>query len=159
MQIQANTISHSTLLSLVDAGAPLGAEVVGATGGWGVVIKYGRARKTLAVQRGEPRTFRKFETVAAYLKELGITELRVHTGEFEATALPSPTDRRGELASARMKLAHQAAAHDKWIREHVAQALADANDPEADPSIPHAIVKGNMARQRAELRARIAKGK
>lgn len=159
MQTHTKTITHSTLRSLVDAGAPLGAEVVGAAGGWGVVINYGRASQTLAVQRGEPRTFRKFETLAAYLKELGITDLRVHTGEFEPTAAPSPNDRRGELASERMKRAHQAAAHDKWFRSEVQQALDEARDPNAPPSIPHAVVKADMARQRTELRARISKAK
>jgi len=111
------------------------------------------------VQRGEPRTFRKFETLAAYLKELGITDFRVHTGEFEPTAAPSPNDRRGELASERMKRSHKAAAHDKWFPEEVGQALAEARDPAAAPSIPHAVAKANMARQRDELRARVGMAK
>ena len=159
MQSSTKTITHSTLRSLVDAGAPLGAEVVGEAGGWGVVINYGRASQTLAVQRGEPRTFRKFETVAAYLKELGITDMRVHTGEFAPNALPRATDRRGELASARMKLAHEAAAHDKWFRDQVGQALAEAHAPNPAPSIPHAVAKANMGKLRAELRALAGKSK
>lgn len=156
MQTHAKTITHSTLRSLADAGAPLGAEVVGAAGAWGVVIHDGQARQTLALQRGEPRMFRKFETLAAYLKALGITELRVHTGEFEPTAAPRPNDRRSELASERMKRAHQAAAHDQWFREQVGLALEEARAPDAVPSIPHAVAKANMAKQRGELRALIA---
>jgi hypothetical protein len=157
MQSPDKLIDHGTLRRLVDAGAPIGAEVVGAPGGWGVVINYGRASQTLAVTRGEPRTFRKFETLAGYLKELGITDLRVHTAAFTPGG-DGPTDKRGELASARMKRAHEAAAHDKWFRAQVEEAVRQADDPTAPPSIPHDVVKVQMARQRAALKARIAKG-
>lgn len=150
------TIDHGTLRRLVDAGAPIGAEVVGGAGGWGIVINYGRASQTLAVTRGEPRTFRKFETLASYLKELGITDLRVHTAEFTPGG-DGPTDKRGELASARMKRAHEAAAHDKWFRAQVEAAILEADDPNAAPSIPHEVAKVQMAKQRAALKARIAK--
>ena len=83
MQTPDKTIDHGTLRRLLDAGAHVGAEVIGAIGGWGVVIKYGRASQTLLATRGQPRTWRQFETLAGYLKELGITEVRVHTAEFE----------------------------------------------------------------------------
>jgi ribonuclease HI len=157
MQIHQKTIDHGTLRRLVDAGAHVGAEVVGAPGGWGVVISYGRASQTLAVTRGEARTFRKFETVAAYLKELGITDLRVHTAEFDPGAVAKPTDKRSELATERMKRAHEAAAHDKWFREQVEIGLAEADDL-ATEWVPHDVVKADMAQQRAALMARIAKG-
>ena len=158
MLTREKTIDHSTLRRLVDAGAAVGAEVIGATGGWGVVLHYGRASQTLAVTRGEPRTFRKFETLAAYLKELGITEYRVNAAEFEPDAADKPTDKRRELAAERMRRAHEAAAHDKWFREQVAQAIKEADDP-ATEWVPHEVVKADMARQRAALKARIAKAK
>lgn len=151
------TIDHTTLRRLVDAGATVGAEVVGAAGGWGVVINYGRAAQTLSVQRGQPRTFRKFETLASYLRELGITDLRVHTAEFQPVAADKPSDKRSQVAAERMRAAHEAAAHDKWFRDQVAEALAEANDPNAPPSIPHEVVKAEMAKQRAALQKRIAK--
>ena len=46
------------------------------------------------------------------------------------------------------------AAHDSWVREQVADAVREADDP-ATEWIPHAVVKQDMARQRAELLARI----
>lgn len=154
MQTREKTIDHSTLRRLVDAGAPVGAEVVGAAGGWGVVINYGRASQTLTVQRGEPRTFRKFETLAAYLKDLGITDFQVHVAEFAPAANDKPTDKRRELASERMKRAHEAAAYDAWFRE---QVKASIDDPR--PGIPHEQVKADMAKQKARLRkAILAKG-
>ncbi len=157
MPIHERTIDHGTLRRLVDAGAHIGAEVVGAVGGWGVVINYGRASQTLAVTRGQPRTFRRFETLATYLKELGITDLRVHTAEFDPGAAHKPTDKRSELAAERMKRAHEAAAHDKWFREQVEIGLAEADDP-ATEWVPHEVVKADMAQQRAALMARIPKG-
>jgi hypothetical protein len=60
--------------------------------------------------------------------------------------------------SAALKRAHAAAVHDKWFRAEVEQALQEADDP-ATEWIPHAVVKADMAKQRAELKARIAKTK
>jgi hypothetical protein len=148
------TIDHGTLRRLIDAGAPIGADVVGAPGGWGVVINYGRVSQTLAVTRGEPRTFRKFETLASYLKELGITDLRVHTAEFEAADVDKPTDKRRELASERMKRAHEAAAYDKWFR---VQVQASIDDPR--PNVSADAARTEFAAKRDALRAHAAGAK
>ena len=95
MQSPEKTIDHSTLRRLIDAGAHIGAEVVAGAGGWGGVINYGRASQTLAATRGQPRTFRQFETLAGYLTELGIIEYRVNTAEFEPGATTTkPDDKR-----------------------------------------------------------------
>ena len=147
MQIPDKTIDHSTLRRLVDAGANVGAEVVGASGGWGVVINYGRASQTLAATRGKPRTFRQFETLAGYLKDLGITEYRVNTAEFDAgTSATNPTDKRSATASERMKRAHQAAAYDTWFREQVQAAI---DDPQ--PNVDDEEVRKQFAAKRATL--------
>jgi hypothetical protein len=147
--LSGKTIDHGTLRRLVDAGAEVGADVVGGSGGWGVVIHYGRASQTLAVTRGEPRTFRRFETLASYLKELGITDLRVHTEEFEPATEHKSSDQRSELASKRMKLAHEAAAYDKWFR---AQVQASIDDPRPNVSAENA--RASFAAKRDALRAR-----
>ena len=147
MQIPDKTIDHSTLRRLVDAGANVGAEVVGAAGGWGVVINYGRASQTLAATRGKPRMFRQFETLAGYLKDLGITEYRVNAAEFDAGAgATNPTDKRSATASERMKRAHQAAAYDTWFREQVQAAI---DDPQ--PSVDDQEVRKQFAAKRAAL--------
>ena len=132
MQTPDKTIVHGTLRRLVDAGAQVGADVVGGAGGWGVVINYGRASQTLAATRGKPPTFRQFETLASYLKALGIVEYRVNTARFEpGAAAANPADTRSATASQRMKRAHQAAAYDTWFREQV-QALIDDLRPSVD---------------------------
>jgi len=147
MQTPDKTIDHSTLRRLVDAGADVGAEVVGGAGGWGVVISYGRASQTLAATRGAPRTWRQFETLAGYLKELGIVEYRVNTAEFAPRAAASKQDdKRSTTASDRMKRAHQAAAHDTWFRE---QVQASVDDPRA--SVDDAVAKKEFAAKRAAL--------
>lgn len=150
MQTPDKTIDHSTLRRLVDAGAHVGAEVVGGAGGWGVVISYGRASQTLAATRGAPRTWRQFETLAGYLKELGIIEYRVNTAEFApGAAAGKQDDKRSITASERMKRAHQAAAHDTWFRE---QVQASIDDPR--PSVDDQAVKKEFAAKRAALAKR-----
>lgn len=150
MQTPDKTIDHSTLRRLVDAGANVGAEVVGGAGGWGVVISYGRASQTLAATRGAPRTWRQFETLAGYLKELGIVEYRVNTAEFAPGAAAGKSDdKRSATASERMKRAHQAAAYDTRFRE---QVQASIDDPRA--SVDDAVAKKEFAAKRAALAKR-----
>ena len=150
MQTPEKTIDHGTLRRLVDAGAPVGAEVVGGASGWTVVISYSRASQTLVATRGAPRTWRQFETLAGYLKDLGIVEYRVNTAEFTlSAAVAKPDDKRGATASERMKRAHQAAAHDTWFRE---QVQASIDDPRA--SVEDAVAKKEFATKRAALSKR-----
>jgi hypothetical protein len=142
------TIDHGTLRRLVDAGAPVGAEVVASGGSWGIVIKYGRTSQTLAATRGRPKTFRQFETLAGYLKELGIVEYRVNAAEFQPgggiqTATP---DRRSAAASERMKRAHEAAAYDAWFREQVQMSIDDPR-----PSVSNEQARAHMAARRQAL--------
>jgi adenylate kinase family enzyme len=148
MQTPDKTIDHSILRRLVDAGAHVDAEVIGSAGGWGLVIRYGRASQTLAATRGAPRTWRQFETLASYLKELGIVEYRVNTAEFAlGTASGKPDDKRSATASERMKRAHQAAAaHNVWFSE---QVQASIDDPR--PSVDNEVAKMEFAAKRAAL--------
>ena len=155
MPIPDKTIDHGTLLRLVAAGAQIGAEVVGGAGGWGVVINYGRASQTLAATRGKPRTFRQFETLAGYLKALGIVEYRVDAARFEpGAAVANPADKRSATASERMKRAHQAAAYDTWFRE---QVQASIDDPR--PSIGDDEARQRFAATRAALTQRAGSAK
>ena len=99
------------------------------------------APRSSANLRGTPRTWRQFETLAGYLKDLGIVEYRVNTAEFEpGAAAARRDDKRSATASARMKRAHQAAAHDTWFRE---QVQASIDDPR--PSVDDQAVKKEFA--------------
>ncbi|WP_294253514.1 hypothetical protein [Propionivibrio sp.] len=74
----AETIDHGTLSRLVEAGAVRGAHIVGQSGGWAVLVKYGMTERPLAVQRSrQVRLFKKFETLVGYLGEIGIARFDV----------------------------------------------------------------------------------
>lgn len=153
MAVTHETIDHITLTHLVEAGAVRGADVIGQTGGWCVVIKYGMTERALATRRGAVRQFKKFETLVGYLKGIGIAEYRVNAANFDPTML-KPTAARPD-SSQRLKRAHDAAAYDKWFREQVEDGIKEADDP-ATVWVSHAAAKKDMAKQRKELQARIA---
>jgi hypothetical protein len=149
MATPPDTIDHATLAHLVEAGAVRGAEVIGQPGGWGVVVKYGMTERTLAVRRGQARIFRRFETVVAYLKDLGLSRYAVDASHYDPATPASGT--RPDSAE-RLKRAHEAAEHDHWFREQVQTALDDPR-----PAVSHEEAKAAWMARRAELLAR-AKG-
>ena len=72
------TIDHGTLSRLVEAGVVKGAHIVGQSGGWAGVVKYGLTERPLAAQRTrQVRLFRRFETLVSYLKDMGIARYEV----------------------------------------------------------------------------------
>ena len=135
-------INHSALAKLVESGAVRAAHVVGRSGGWGIIVKCGRTVRPLAAQRGKVRLFSKLETVAAYLKGIGIARFDVDVLGYDAEhARRTRPDR-----AAALKRAHEAAAYDKWFRSQVQVALDDSR-----PSIPHEEVSARWAKKRAQL--------
>ena len=144
----AETIDHSTLSRLVEAGAVDAAHVVGKTGGWSVVIRYGKAERPLAAQRSrQVRLFKRMDTLVSYLKDVGISQFDVDAADY-VPEMASRPDRAEAL-----RRTHEAAEYDKWFREQVEEAIREADDPNA-VWIPHEVVKEEMARERAELLAR-----
>ena len=135
MGTTADTIDHTTLTHLVEAGAVRGADVIGNSNGWGVVVRYGMTERALAARRGRGavRNFRKFETLVSYLRELGIYQYSVNAADFDPQALK--VSRVRPDASERMRSAFEAKAHADWISEKVAESLADPR-----PNITHAQV-------------------
>lgn len=126
MAMTANTIDHATLEHLVEAGAVRGAHVVGQPGGWGVVVQYGMTERALAAKRGAVRVFRKFETLAGYLKEIGIMQYQVDARQFDPVALK--VERTRSDASQRMKDAHEAVAYRNWLEGKVSASRAGLAD-------------------------------
>lgn len=99
------------------------------------------------------RTFKKLETLVAYLKEIGISRFDVDATQYDPATVQTYT--RPDRAEA-MRKAHEAVEHDKWFREQVALSLKEADDP-ATIWIPHDVAKADMQRQREKFLARIAK--
>lgn len=118
----ASTLDHATLSKLVEAGAVRDAEVVGCPGGWGVVVRYGMIESALAVKRGTIRTFKKFETLVSYLKDLGIVQFKVNASNFNPDDLQKRT--RPD-ASNRLKEAFEAKSYNEWLNQKITSSLDD----------------------------------
>lgn len=143
------TIDHTTLTKLAEAGAVRSAHIVGQPGGWGILVKYGMTERALAAQRSQQvRIFRKFETLVGYLKGVGIVRFDVDAVNWDPDSL---TTRTRPDTTATLKKAHAAAAYDKWLKAEIQEAIDDTS-----PSIPHEEAKKHFAGKREALRKRIA---
>ncbi|MBY5409720.1 hypothetical protein HFO98_14825 [Rhizobium leguminosarum] len=148
----AETIDHSTLSRLVEAGAVEAAHVVGKTGGWSVVIRYGKAERPLAAQRSrQVRVFKRMDTLVSYLKDVGISQFDVDAVDY-APGTASRPDR-----SAALRRTHEAAEYDTWFREQVEEAIREADDPNA-VWISAQDAEERMDKLRAELVAQRESG-
>lgn len=145
----AETIDHSTLEHLAGAGAIRGASVIGQPGGWGVVFQCGTTERALVAKRGQVRIFKKFDTLAVYLKQIGIDHFKTDTKQFD----PTVTHVKRTDTSERMRKAHEAAAHDAWFRAQVEQGLKEADDPE-NQWVSNETVMAESAKRRDIWRSR-----
>jgi hypothetical protein len=128
--MNTETIDHTTLVKLAEAGVVRSAHVVGQEGGWGILVKYGMTERALAAQRShQVRIFRKLETLVEYLKGVGIPRFEVDAVNYDPHSVT--TTKRPDRAAA-MKDAHAAAAYTKWLKAEVQEALDDTS-----PTIPH----------------------
>ena len=147
--MNTETIDHTTLSKLADAGVVRSAHVVGQEGGWGILVKYGMTERALAAQRThQVRIFRKLETLVAYLKGVGIPRFDVDAVNYDAGAA-GPRKRPDRAAA--MKDAHEAAAYTKWLKAEIQEAIDDPS-----PSISNEDAKLHFAGIREGLRKRIA---
>lgn len=144
--MRTETIDHTTLSRLAEAGAVRSAHVVGQKGGWGLLVKYGMTERALAAQRShQVRIFRKFETLVNYLKGVGIARFDVDAVNYDAGTLTTRT--RPDRSEA-MKSAHEAAAYNKWLKAEVQEAIDDTS-----PTIPHTDVMKDVRAVIAKARA------
>lgn len=154
-----DTIDQKTLSTLIEAGVSPAARAIGQPGGWGVLFKYGMTERPLATQRGNPRVFAKFETLATYLRELGIRRFDVDATEFDAHELRSPAEQsKAERAREQMRAAHADAAYNKWFRETVKASIEEADKPGSRTIQHDAVTAALQSGDTAALRA-LAKGK
>ena len=145
-----STIDHATLAQLAGAGAIDRTLVVGQTGGWSIVVRYGKSEHPLAAQRSrQVRLFKKMETLVSYLRDVGISQFDVDASDYAAEPAKRP-DRAEAL-----KRAHEAAEHDRWFREQVQIGLREADDPNT-VWISNEDMEKEWEEMRVELEARIA---
>lgn len=143
--MRTETIDHATLARLAEAGAVRSAHIIGQSGGWGVLVKYGMTERALAAQRShQVRIFRKFETLVSYLKGVGIARFDVDAVNYDSVSLTRSRPDRAEA----MKDAHEAAAYNKWLKAEVQEAIDDPS-----PNIPHNEVMKDVRAIIANVRA------
>ena len=142
--MNAETITHTTLKELVEAGAIRRACAVAFGDRWGLVFSYGGVEKTLRSKNGHNvRNWANLNSVAKYLAELGIRKFETDATNYD----PNQKTLTRPDKSVALKKAHQAAEYDKWFREQVQAAIDDPR-----PSVPHDEAVRKME---AELTRRI----
>ncbi|BBP00766.1 hypothetical protein [Sulfuriferula nivalis] len=145
--MSTETIDHTTLSRLAEAGAVHSARIVGQNGGWGILVKYGMTERALAAQRSHKvRIFRKFETLVSYLKGIGIARFDVDAVNYDPDTLKATRNRPDR--SEAMKSAHEAAAYNKWLKAEVQEAIDDTS-----PTISHDTVMKDVRAVIANARA------
>ena len=147
----SNTIDTAMAKRMAEASAIRGASIIGQPGGWSVVLKLGLQERPLGAQRTDrPRTWRSLDRAVAYLKD------ELHIARFDLLDATNHTDgepmegRTRADASERLRHAHEAASHDKWFRAQVAQAIKEADAPDAQ-WVSDADAKASWRKKRAEL--------
>ena len=151
-----HTIDTAMAKRMVEACAIRGASIIGQPGGWGVVLKLGMIEKPLGAQRSDaPRLWRSLDRCIDYLKnELHIARFdMLDATNHSAVAVGGRTCND---ASERLRNAHEAAAHDKWFRDQVAQGITEADDPNTQ-WVANEDAKASWAKKRAELVLLLAK--
>ena len=142
--MNSETITHTTLKELVEAGAIRRACAVAFGDRWGLVFSYGGVEKTLRSKNGHKvRNWANLNSVAKYLAELGIRKFETDATNYD----PNQKTLTRPDQSVALKKAHQAAEYDKWFREQVQAAIDDPR-----PSVPHDEAVRKME---AELTRRI----
>jgi hypothetical protein len=150
------TIDHATLVQSVSAGTVQSTHVKGQPGGWAVTVSDGRTERTLIAQRNRHmRVFKRMETLVTYLRDVGIAQFDVDAASYSPQGKHSYG--RPDRAEA-LRKTHEAAAHDKWFREQVEEAVRQADSPDA-VWISNEEVEARWEVKRAELMARIAGAK
>ena len=136
---------------MVEARAIRSASIVGQPGGWSVVLKMGLQDRPLGTQRSDtPRTWRSLDRAVAYVKnELHIVRFDLLDATNHSPGEPLAGKSRVDAAE-RLRLAHEAAGHDKWFREQVAVAIQEADAPDAQ-WVSASNAKSSWKKKRAEL--------
>lgn len=148
--MNTETIDHTTLSRLAEAGVVNSAHIVGQNGGWGILVKYGMTERALAAQRShQVRIFRKFETLVSYLKRVGIARFDVDATNYDHVSIKATRHRPDR--SLAMKSAHRVVAYDKWLKTEIQAAIDDTS-----PLIPHDDVMKDVRAVIAKARVKHA---
>lgn len=101
------TIKEPILRELVEACSLSGAVAVGRPGGYSISVRYGmrEAQRLLATARGETRVFSNLNTLANYLRGIGISRFEVDSANYKPLRIrPARPDRAEAMRRTRTKL-------------------------------------------------------
>ena len=122
------TIQHSTIKELVEAGAVRQACAVAFGDRWSLVFSYGGVEKTLCSKNSHNiRSWANLNSVAKYLAEIGIRKFETDATNFD----PNQKTLSRPDKSVAPKRAHEAVEYDRWFREQVQEAVVDADRSDA----------------------------
>ncbi len=121
-------ITHTTLRELVAVGAVREVTAVAHGSRWSLVVRYGGIERVLAVRKTkQPRSWAHLDSLARYLAEIGIRQFTTDARDYDPD---QPGQKRPDRAEA-LRQAHEAAEYDRWFRDQVHEALAEADRPDA----------------------------
>jgi len=138
--MKKNQINHNVLIHLVEANS-VSKFTIKATGDtWTLTVQVGDALKiVMAKNSGKPRVWRKLDTVAKYLKGLGVTNFNTDVSEYD----PLKKSLRRPDSANTLKQAHQS---------H--QTLQKRNQvKELDVNIENSVVKKDPVKKNATDKA------
>ena len=101
----SNTVNHNTLLHLVEAGAIESATVSANDDMWQLSVTVGGNNKIVIAKNSKsPRIWRKLDTLAKYLKKLGLDTFDINVSNYN----PDKKTLRRPDSAATLKKTHQA---------------------------------------------------
>lgn len=156
--MSASPIDTAMAKRMIQANVIGGAAIIGQPGGWLVMLKLGARETPLCAQRTDkPRMWRSLDRCVEYLKkELQISRFELlDASNHSGVGVAGVTSRAD--AALRLRNAHEAAGHDKWFREQVGKAIAQADDANAT-WVSNDEANTSWATKRAALAKRVKAG-
>ncbi|HVT54936.1 MAG TPA: hypothetical protein VHD34_02645 [Xanthobacteraceae bacterium] len=101
-----STIKEPTLRELAEAQSLSGVVALGQRGGYALTVRYGmtETQRLLATARGETRVFSNLNTLADFLRKLGITRFEIDATDYErARVRAARPDRREAMKRTRSR--------------------------------------------------------
>ncbi len=126
MPSKSEGINHSALKLLIEAGAIDSSTVIAKGDQWRLIVAFGDSKKTvLAKNSGKARIWRKLDTLAKYLSDLGIKKFETDMKAYD----PSKKTLTRPDSAATLKRTHQAhrSQLEKIQKQEVPLIIADSN--------------------------------
>lgn len=101
----SDKLNHNTLVHLVDAGAVSAAVVIADEDRWTLTVVVGENKKTVIAKNSRsPRVWRKLDTVAKYMKSIGLSTFEIDVTQYD----PSKKSLRRPDSASILKKTHEA---------------------------------------------------